>query len=437
MNVLVAFLALASCFPAHADGGDVAWAPIVGLRAVPHRVRLDDPAFYQVHLPVEQLQGRWVRISGRFQGEPGEARATILAFAGKRRLSYAPPATCRGEASDRVCEAFAWIPRETDLLKATVWSAVTPTTVSELHYEVGAVGRPNPEAALRLDALLKTMAELYYRSAEVNWSEIRRSVDPALAAPRGIDPIPGIVASVLTALPGGRHNGMRLKLPHERSEQEERLIQEADDSMPTCHSVKDNIHLLDLPGTPRSSPEAEVLYVEAAQQCLLAQPRQTRWIVDLRNCSGGTSHLTIAALSALLPAGELLQWQNGHGDRIPVDLTAAGVKTGGRFSLAHVLPVGQRATAPALVWIGPGTGSACEALAAALSTRARTRLVGLPSAGLATGNETIEISSDHLVFLTAGRMLVGGQPLEDDRLVPRAAVGDLSEGDLATMLEQE
>lgn len=418
---------------AHA-AGDGHWQPIEGLPAAPQQVVLDDPAFHQVRPPVDPLQGRWVRIAGRFRGEPGEVRPTVVAYTGATRIvSFAPPAICRGEPKDRVCEAVAWIPHEADLVKMTVWSSVTPTTVSELRYEVGATGQASAEASTKLDDIVKTMTELYYRSAEVNWGELRRRVEPALSAPVGVDPVPSIVAVLLKQLPGGRHNGMLLKQPQD-PEQDGR-VQPMDTYMPACRFIKDGIHLLDLPGTPRSGPRDEGLYVETAQQCLLAQPNRTRWIVDLRNCHGGSSDVAIAALSPLLRNGELLQWQNGQGRRFKVELSRAGVKTGGRFSLERKLPVGKRSSAPALVWIGPGTGSACEALAAALSTRSGTSLVGLPSAGLATGNETVEISDRYQMFLTAGRMLVGGRTLKDDRLAPAFVLEDAQPAQLTSLFD--
>ncbi len=424
--VLAAALGLAAASSAAASE----WQVVPSPPAFAAEVTLSDPPFRQVRLPAAALQDRWVRVTGRVLGPPGDARMTIVASTNSRRVSFSTPTTCRGRAPERACETLAWIPAGADEVKVTVWSAEIPRTFAALRIEHGVGARVDAAAAARLDEVLVQMADLYYRSAEVDWPALRRMFEPALAAPSGIDPVPGVVAAVMTRLPGGRHNVLNLNSPSQRA-----AGAEPDGPMPNCHAVTAGVHLLELPGNWHLAPGRESHYVEAAHQCLFAQPPQTRWIVDLRACGGGSSDLALAALSPLLHAGELLQWESGTGRRMPIELEATGVKTGGRFNLERSLPVGRRLSAPVMVWIGPGTASACEVLAAALSLRPRSTLIGQATAGLATGNESLPIPPEHVMAVTAGRLVVDGRLLEDDRLAPRLELPSASEAEVAALFD--
>jgi C-terminal processing protease CtpA/Prc len=78
-----------------------------------------------------------------------------------------------------------------------------------------------------------------------------------------------------------------------------------------------------------------------------------------------------------------------------------------------------RSTAPAAVWIGPRCASACEAAAITLSDRPRTALFGMPTAGMTTSNETIDVGHDLTGFYTAGRMARADGRRVDGPIVPQ------------------
>lgn len=409
------------------------WLDIQAIAASALPLTLSDPAYVQVELPVELVRGSWVRVSATVQGPPGEVRATVVAQADGRRVSFSVPTACDGGTTNRTCRTEAWIPSNADQVKSTVWSASTPAKLTGLRIQRGVGLSVDPAVLVHIDGLLSTMADLYYRSQEVDWTELRRWVAPALAAPSDLDPVPGAVRALVTVLPGGRHNSLLLKSNLDKSP--ERGAGPGDADLPTCRAVSGRVHLLWLPGTPRGDESLDERYVRAAQQCLLRQPRETRWIVDLRECPGGNSDLTLAAVSPLLQPGELFQWQNGAGQLIPVAISAAGVSTGGTIVRPTALPVGERSTAPLTVWIGPGTASACEVSAAALGQRPKASLAGTPSSGLSTGNEAIEVPPHHVLNLTAGRIVVGGKLLVDDRLLPDRISPSFTEAEIALELE--
>lgn len=427
VRTVVALAVLTSGKPALAE-----WLDLKEFDEPALQVALSDPAYVQVQLPAAVLHGRWVRVTARVQGPPGEVRATVVAQATGQRVSQSAPTTCDAGTVDRTCEALAWIPSEADQVKVTVWSASTPANLSSLRIQYGEGQRVDPAAVARLDSLVGTIAELYYRSEEVNWPKLRQWIAPALNVPADIDPVPGAIRSLITVLPGGRHNALVRTTAFDLSSRKK--SESLGGALPTCRAIANGVHLLWLPGTTHLDEELDETYVQAAQKCLLSQPKQTRWIIDLRECSGGSSDLALSALSPLLDQGELFQWQNGHGRRIQVAITNEGVSTGGSIGRPSKLPVGKRRSAPAIAWIGRTTASACEVAAAALSRRSNTRLLGEPSAGLTTGNEVVEVPPHHLLYLTAGRLLIDSRHLDEDRLTPDRNEPNLTDAEVAERL---
>ncbi len=282
------------------------WLEIEDLDAPALPGTLSDPAYVQVRLPSAVVQGRWVRVTARVQGPPGEVRATVVAQAAGQRVSFSAPTTCDAGAVDRTCEALAWIPSEADQVKATVWSASTPANLSGLRIQYGVGQRVDPAAVARLEGLTRTIADLYYRSDEVDWPKLRQWIAPALNVPADIDPVPGAIRSLITVLPGGRHNALVRKTASDLSSRKE--SESLEGAVPACRAIANGVHLLWLPGTTHLDEALDETYVQAAHQCLLSQSKETRWIIDFRECSGGSSDLVLAALSPMFGEGELFQW---------------------------------------------------------------------------------------------------------------------------------
>ena len=254
--------------------------------------------------------------SGRFQ-ESLQKSSHDLAFAGKRRLSYAPPATCRTGARQGSARRLRGSRAKPTCSKATVWErSDADDSVGTLHYEVGAVGR-KARGRAQVGCPLEDDGGLYYRSA--GWTGRNpRSVDPALAAHEASIRFPGSSRRCSPPCRVARHNGMRLKLPHATLSGTKKSAWSRKRMLPCrpCRRSRTTFTCW-ISRHSRSSPEAgrslrrnsnTGVFSHSPADALDRRSAQ----LQRRNISS-----TIAALSALLPAGELLHWQNGHGDQNP------------------------------------------------------------------------------------------------------------------------
>jgi len=125
------------------------------------------------------------------------------------------------------------------------------------------------------------------------------------------------------------------------------------------------------------------------------------WIVDLRDNDGGNMWPMLAGIGPLLGEGEVgsfdygsdsLSWWYRDG--------AAGC---GVATICRTTDINYRLRQPipkVAVLIGPRTASSGEAIAVAFSARPNTRSFGLPTAGLSTGNATLQLSDGAVMYLT-------------------------------------
>lgn len=141
-----------------------------------------------------------------------------------------------------------------------------------------------------------------------------------------------------------------------------------------------------------------------------------RWIVDLRENSGGNMWPMLGGLRPFLGEGGLgafvtaagsgPQWRAGD----VVDVKPGGVLMS--LDSAYVA-----------VLTGPRTASSGEAVAIALRGRPHTRSFGLPTAGLSTANQMFALPDSSMILLTVsvdadrtGKRY--GEKIEPDELVP-------------------
>lgn len=124
-----------------------------------------------------------------------------------------------------------------------------------------------------------------------------------------------------------------------------------------------------------------------------------RFILDLREDTGGNMYPMLNGVSGLLEPGILGTFAFPDGKYAPWSLTGGSVtERPPQNSLpaaprgSHILPVG--------VLIGPHTASAGEFTAMSFEGRAKTRFFGSPSAGFVTANTPIQLSDGAVLVMT-------------------------------------
>ena len=128
----------------------------------------------------------------------------------------------------------------------------------------------------------------------------------------------------------------------------------------------------------------------------------TRWIIDLRNNSGGNCWPMLAGIGPLLGDG-LYGYFVASGERIPISYND-GSACQGRHVICRVSEdhgYHTHATHKSIVVLtGRRTVSAGEIVALAFKGREQTCLIGQPTAGLTTANATYSLSDRSLLVLT-------------------------------------
>ena len=372
-------------------------------------VTLTHTSLKKVALNIDEFQGRWIKVTGHVDDASVYTKLTMQAFKDANLTSSSLDTICSRRKGPAYCESAGWVPYDASSATLTVYSENTPAVISELRVYRSADNIPiQPKAWVRMSRLIVKMKDLYYRTEEVNWDDLRMHTKAAMAAPGDFDPVPGALTYVKNNLPGSKHTFLVTK--EQRASGAEAIFKEKGTAgvLPSCSAVGQGTWKLVLPATSTLAHKLKTAYVRAANQCLLSQPSRTKWILDLRDNGGGDSGLTISAIAPLFTAGLLFTWVNGQKEEVQVFITNDSVKMRDKQGFHQVSAdashVGVRANAHVIAWIGPGCGSACEATAVALLGRPKTRLVGQTTAGYATGNETIFVNKEYDLALTAGRM---------------------------------
>lgn len=382
-------------------------------------VAFKDKPYRHAWLDAAPLRGRWVRIAGNVTDATAPNLFMVHVYRHQQRIAYAPVSLCNQPAGPARCAGATWVAPEATRVMVGVYVERPTATVRAVRVEASAEALPpQTEAGRRLGSLIDTMADRYWKTSQVDWARLRRDTQPMLQAPADIDPVPAAVSRIVQQLPENKHTALRRR---PSSDGPPLAITER----PHCRAVSYGVWLLTMP-TAGMPLQRYSEYVEAAHACLLAQPVGTRWIIDFRAHAGGNSHATIEALAPLLPAGPLLTWVGAKGQRTQVMMTPAGLVTGdARLEVLPPVPsmaraIGARTGSSVLAWIGPGCASACEAAVVAISSRPDVRVVGLPTAGLTSSNDTVEVSPQYTLFLTADVMeTTSGTPVAE-RVEPQS-----------------
>lgn len=393
------------------------WAPVIanfeGGETTPSGLWVGRPGNPLVWLDAADMRGRWIRVSYRTASPEADIRPMIDLFeAGENRpnrLAWRVPARCQPDRQAATspgpraveCTTEAWVPHQTGRIRILLWPANEVAPVRDLTVSRSTVAPVQPRAWMRTRALVDELADLFYWSDAVSWDKLLEDVNPAMAAPHDIDPVPWAVARIAAQLPHNSHMALVGR--------QGRVVGSSTAVLPRCESIGADAWKLWLPATPQRD-EDHARYAEVASKCLLSSP-SSRWVIDLRQgtMSGGSSDTMLLALAPLFDTGKpLVHWENRARSRFEVSLTSRGLLVRGSSQVRlnrQLVAAGEATPASVRVWIDRSCASACEVAAAALKGLPRVKLVGSRTAGKSTTNERLVINDEVQLFVTAGVLL--------------------------------
>jgi C-terminal processing protease CtpA/Prc len=149
------------------------------------------------------------------------------------------------------------------------------------------------------------------------------------------------------------------------------------------------------------SPDAGKLYTQTAQAKITDMKVHgvCRFVLDLRENSGGNMYPMLNGVAGLLEPGILGTFENPQGKYSPWALTDGTVTV---LPSQDTRPVAEavRAALPVAVLLGPQTASSGEFTAMSFEGRAHTRFFGAPTAGYVTANSPVPLSDGAVIVMT-------------------------------------
>jgi len=157
------------------------------------------------------------------------------------------------------------------------------------------------------------------------------------------------------------------------------------------------------------------------------QSGATKWIIDLRNNTGGNCWPMLAGLGALLGNG-VHGYFVSFNERIPFSYKDGAVMQG-RYARCTVSdPYTITGDKSIIVLTGPNTASAGEIVALAFRGLDNVSFFGQPTAGLTTANATYKLSDGSMLVLTVCKEADRNGKIYEGRLYPDKYIPAGSDG---------
>jgi hypothetical protein len=222
-------------------------------------------------------------------------------------------------------------------------------------------------------------------SETVDWHNVRDDASTTLERAGSYADTHVFLAGVLRQA-GGRHS--RLVTPESRRQLQALAAAAPGPAVPAGHLAGGAAYLR-LPRLP-GGPGLAYRYAQAGGELLttLAAARPHGWVVDLRDNTGGNMWPMLAAVAALLPDGVLGYFVLPGGRRLAWSLNAGQIQLDGKRQARTRGPLTLAVPAPVAVLTSRRTASAAEAVAVAFGGQDRASLIGQPTAGYTSGNQT-------------------------------------------------
>jgi carboxyl-terminal processing protease len=172
---------------------------------------------------------------------------------------------------------------------------------------------------------------------------------------------------------------------------------------PLRHELAESgIAYIDLPWVSTADQKICNDFADSLQQVIAGYHKQgvTKWIIDLRNNTGGNCWPMLAGLAPLLGNG-VYGYFISESEKIPFSYQG-GVMRQGRYArcivnVPYTMPLDKHTI---VVLTGPNTASAGEIVALAFKGLHNVYLFGEPTAGLTTANATYKLSDGSVLVLT-------------------------------------
>lgn len=366
-----------------------------------------------IALPVDPLRGRWLRFSATVDSASRGLGLRINASSALQRTGSIP-VTCDGRPLMSHCTTSFWMPPDSEHANAVAWVDREAGRIFDPRVEVAQFPEARQTIGHRADAFVAQVRADYYRTGEVDWTDVQRDIAAMPAPPDDLDPLPGIAQVLRSRLPGNKHVVIQ---PTSLTNAPTSTV-----AMPACDTAGDRLGVLTLPGLTPVTGDAPIAYAKALHDCLMHGADRRAWIVDLRGNSGGNMHPMIGGLAPLLPVGGLYTFVNGH--RIAtaqVGIDGSGVTINHKVAF-RARDAGSRVRPPLVVVFGTACGSSCEQTANALAVRPHTLFIGEPTAGYLTANSPLIINDAYVMSLTTGYTQDPCGRVIEDKLSPDVAV---------------
>ena len=231
-----------------------------------------------------------------------------------------------------------------------------------------------------------------YYSLSEDWREEKSAALEALQTVQSYEDTWPILREALSVA-GGKHS--RLITPAETEEAREDRI-----TLPlvSIDNEENGIVTLVIPEFTQGAEQAQE-YAQIVISWLRKYQNAAGVIVDLRGNRGGDLAPMIAALSPLLPDGQLLGIQYCNGRREPMTLTD-GTFTGGSGIKVESFKMPE--TIPVAILTNEWTGSSGEAVLLAFRGLDNVCSFGSPTAGYASTNTVFRLVDGTQIVLTVG-----------------------------------
>ena len=385
-------------------------------------------------LPADTLRLRRMVVTGevRAAGRPNSS-ALILLNASN------PIARTSTNANVRLTPADSqWSTRELQLIisrtTTQVMLGITALGGSEIEVrnlrmvvrDLPAATTPLSDVArAELDSALSIVRRSAYWRDTVTWSAVEPDVRAfAAGAQTAADVYPAIRELLLRL---GDHHSFLMPAQQATQWQSGTLVK---NPLPTVRVVDTNVGYISVPAYSGGDPASAREYTNGTHQLLtgVTSAASCGWILDLRQNGGGNMWPMLAGLKPFLGNAKLGTFDTGTGSSPPwIAGQAVGVEPP-----ANLMSLDSSAVA---VLIGPRTSSSGEAVAVAFHGRARTRLFGQPTMGLANANSNLRLPDGAMMLvMTAvdvdrnGKKF--GEKVEPDQMIP-ATTGNADDAAIA------
>nr|WP_231715100.1 S41 family peptidase [Arthrobacter gengyunqii] len=307
-------------------------------------------------------------------------------------------------ASHTGCAATAEVPPEQPSTERTEPAPTTPSTRQDYEFS----------ADDYVDEALSFIEANGLFINEIDWTATRTSVTAQTADARTPEETHQALEEALLQA-GGRHSGLQPAGTGGAF---------AYAPTPKAKKLPGGVVVLTVPAFRSPRSEHIDAYAAGAEEIAAhAGDASCGWIVDLQRNYGGNMWPMLAALTPLLPDGDLMQLIDRDGNPSRVSAEGNEVFFDGKM-LSQTTEVDyEDEHRPVAIVQGSATASSAEAVILSFSSREDVRSFGAPSAGLVTGNIVHTLPDGTVLRMTRTHMATGdGQmplgPIPPDEISP-------------------